>query len=236
MIWIFALLGLFSAVPMGFVMNRMPAKCFCDYDEVPDARHAAPRVSLFQTIFCGILLAVIFGFLCDRFGVGLQSIFLCLFSVCLMMITLADLRFCIIPDELIVAAGLCAFVSAVPTVLAGGTLMERLVPLLGALWGAAIIFLINFVGQLLYKKEALGMGDLKLMAVCGLACGDTGIVMAVMVGFFAAALFFIFGILLKKIRPEQYLPLGPFLVFGVLFTCCLRPVLDALLLWYLSLI
>ena len=233
---VYALLGLLSMLPMAAILNRMPAKCFCDYDEQPEERHAPPRLTPFQMIICGILLAVIFALLYHRFGLSVQSIFLFVFAVCLLMINRSDLRYCIIPDELIVAGALLAGISSIPEVLSGATLMQRLSPVIGALIGAGIIFAINLVGKLLYKKDSLGMGDLKLMAVCGFACGDVGTVIAVLIGFLSAGLFFIFGLLLKKIRQDQYLPLGPFLVFGTLFTCCLRPVVDALLVWYISLI
>ena len=233
---LFALLGLLSMLPMAAILNRMPAKCFCDYDEQPEERHAPPRLTPFQMIICGLLLAAIFALLYLRFGISVQGIFLMLFAVCLLMITLSDLRYCIIPDELIVAGTLLAAISVVPNVLTAPTLMQRLSPLIGAFIGAAIIFVINLVGRLLYKKDALGMGDLKLMAMSGFACGDVGIVMAVLIGFLAAGLFFIVGILLKKVRSDQYLPLGPFLVFGVLFVCCLRPAVDALLAWYIGLL
>ena len=233
---LFALLGLLSTLPMTAIMNRMPAKCFCDYDEQPEERHAPPRVSVLQMVICGILLAIIFMLLYLRFGLSVQGVFLCLFSVCLLMITLSDLRYCIIPDELIVVGVLLAGISSLPDVLSAPTLMQRLSPVFGALIGAGIIFVINLVGKLLYKKDSLGMGDLKLMAMCGFACGDVGIVMAVLIGFLSAGLFFMFGMLLKKVRSDQYLPLGPFLVFGVLFVCCLRPAVDALLAWYIGLL
>ena len=102
--------------------------------------------------------------------------------------------------------------------------------------GAGMIFLINCLGRLLYKKDALGMGDLKLMGVCGILCGTTGVVIALLIGILAAGIWFAAAIALKKVRSEEYMPLGPFLVFGTLFTLCLRPAIDAFLAWYISLI
>lgn len=238
MLWmiLFALLGVLSVVPMVQCMNHMPARCFCDYDEIPDERHAAPRVTRKQTILCAVLLAIIFALLIYRFGLSLQACALCLFSLFLVMISLADLRFCIIPDELLIAGCFPALLSAIPDILSGETLIERLSPLTGALIGASIILIINLMGRLFYKKDSLGMGDLKLMALCGLACGNTGIIIAALSGILAAGLWFAVAILLKRIRSDEYLPLGPFLVFGTVFTCCFRPAVDALLAWYISLL
>ena len=52
----------------------------------------------------------------------------------------------------------------------------------------------------------------------------------------AAALFFAVGMAVKRIKQGDYLPLGPFLVFGTVFTLCFRPLVDSLIVWYLSLI
>ena len=114
--------------------------------------------------------------------------------------------------------------------------MNKLSPVFGAAIGAGIIVGINLLGRLLYKKDALGMGDLKLMVVCGIACGAGGTLIALVIGILAAAAFFAVGMALKRIRHGDYLPLGPFLVFGTLFTLCFRPLVDSILAWYISLI
>ena len=233
---LFAVLGALCAAAMAFILNKMPAKCFCDYGETPEARHEAPRAGKWALGVSALVLAAVFSILETRFGVGLKSVCLCLFSVVLVMITLSDIRFCIIPDELIIAGCFLATAAVFPGILAGQDLMTRFSPVLGALIGAGIILAINLLGRILYKKDALGMGDLKLMAVCGIACGATGTVIAMLTGIFAAGIWFAVGIALKRVRSESYLPLGPVLVFGTLFTLCFRPLVDAFLAWYISLI
>ena len=229
-------LGMVSGLLMAVILNKMPAKCFCDYDETPDERHASPRVGKAAAAVCTVVLAVVYGILGQRFGLGIKSLFLSFACTTLVMILLSDIRFCIIPDELIIAGCLLATVAVFPDILAGPDLVTSLSPVFGALIGAGVIFLINCLGRLIYKKDALGMGDLKLMAVCGILCGTTGTVIALLVGIFAAGIWFAGAMVLKKVRSEEYMPLGPFLVFGALFTLCLRPAVDAFLAWYISLI
>lgn len=233
---LFALLGIVCAVLMAFVLNRMPAKCFCDYDETPDARHDAPRAGKWALLLSGLVLVAVFSMLYSRFGLSAKSVFLCLFCTTLMMVLLSDLRYCIIPDELIIAGCVFATVAVFPDILSGSNWGSRLSPVFGAIVGAGIILAINCLGRLLYKKDALGMGDLKLMAVCGIACGTSGIVIAMLIGILAAGIWFAGAIALKRVRSEEYMPLGPFLVLGTMFTLCLRPMVDAFLAWYISLI
>ena len=233
---LFSLAGLVCAGLMALILNKMPAKCFCDYDETPDERHAAPRAGKKALVLCALVLAVVFPILVQRFGLGVKSVAMCLLSVCLLMVVLSDIRYCIIPDELIIAGCILATVGVFPDILSGPDWAARLSPVLGAAVGSGIIFAINCLGRLLYKKDALGMGDLKLMAVCGIACGAVGIVIAMLGGILIAGVWFAAGMVLKRVRSEQYLPLGPFLVFGTIFTLCFRPAVDAFLAWYISLI
>ena len=233
---LFSVLGIASAFLMTLILNKMPAKAFCDYDETPDERHNPPRVGKWALIICAAVLGVVYGVLAARFGIGIKSVFLCLVCTSLVMIVLSDIRYCIIPDELICAGCIFATAAVFPDILSGADWGSRLSPVLGAAVGAGIIYAINILGRLLYKKDALGMGDLKLMVVCGIVCGTSGTVIAMLVGILAAGIWFAGAIALKKVRSEEYMPLGPFLVLGTLFTLCFRPMIDAFLAWYISLI
>ena len=233
---LFAIMGILSALLMVFVLNKMPDKCFCDYDEDPDERHQAPRAGKWSVVICAAVLAVVFPVLINRHALGLESVFLCLVCCVLLMIVLSDIRFCIIPDELIIAGCVFSAISVFPDILSGITWANRLAPVLGALVGAGIIFCINLLGRILYKKDALGMGDLKLMVVCGIVCGPSGTVIAMLIGIFTAGICFAAAILAKKVKSDSYMPLGPYLVFGTVFTLCFRPMIDAFISWYISLI
>ena len=233
---LYSLAGLMFTVLMAFILNKMPAKCFCDYNETPDERHNSSRAGKGSLILSGLVLAVVFPILVERFGLGLKSVSMCLLCVCMVMIVLSDIRFCIIPDELIIAGCILATIGVFPDILTGSDWAARLSPVLGAAVGAGVIFGINCLGRLVYKKDALGMGDLKLMAVCGIACGAVGIAIALLVGIFAAGVWFAVGIVLKRVSSEEYMPMGPFLIFGTIFVLCFRPAVDAFLAWYISLI
>jgi leader peptidase (prepilin peptidase)/N-methyltransferase len=69
--------------------------------------------------------------------------------------------------------------------------------------GLALFFAASF----LFKKEALGFGDVKLLAVAGLWLGVNGLSLAVV---YACAAGVLYG-LLKK---QRYIPFAPFLAFG----------------------
>lgn len=214
----------------------MPAKCFCDYGEEPSQIHAPPRITRLQSIVSAVVLALCFTLLHLRFGISVQSVSLCLLLLPLLMILFSDRKYAIIPDELIIAGCIAATVSALPVVFSPGDIWQRLSPVLGAAIGGGVILVINLVGRLIYKKDALGMGDLKLMIVCGIACGSVGIVIAFLAGILSAAVFFALRIAAKKTKADEYLPLGPFLVFGTIFCLCCQPWIDQFVQWYISLL
>ena len=84
---------------------------------------------------------------------------------------------------------------------------------LGALAGGASIYIIGFLGELAFKKEAMGGGDVKLMAMIGSFLGWKLVALA----FFIAPLFgSIVGIILKIRSGRETIPYGPYLSLAAL--------------------
>lgn len=97
--------------------------------------------------------------------------------------------------------------------------------LLGALVGAGIIWGIGCVGQWIFRKPAMGFGDVKWMGMLGATVGP----IPVLVAFFVACLLgSVVGIYLRIRRGQQYLPFGPFLSAGALLWLLGRPQLEVL--------
>lgn len=97
--------------------------------------------------------------------------------------------------------------------------------ILGMLTGAAIFIVITILGWLIAGKEAMGIGDIKLMGALGLYFGINTIAEISMLSFFVAAIFSIIilfvrlAILRKK---DEYIPFGPFIVIATI-ACILLP-------------
>lgn len=80
--------------------------------------------------------------------------------------------------------------------------------MLGAIAGAGSIYLMGFFGELVFKKEAMGGGDVKLMAAIGAFIGWK----LVLFTFFVAPLFgSIAGVVLKIKDGREIIPYGPYL-------------------------
>ena len=76
---------------------------------------------------------------------------------------------------------------------------------------------IRKLAKFFYKKEALGQGDSKFIAMTALWLGPLGLVLSVGISYIFAAILILFGLQMKIIKKSQLIPFAPFLSFGALF-------------------
>lgn len=86
--------------------------------------------------------------------------------------------------------------------------------LLGMLAGGGIFLLITLVGGLVYGKEAMGFGDVKLMGALGLFFGLSNIIIITLVSFLIGAILSIVLLVSKIKKTDEYIPFGPFIVIA----------------------
>ena len=96
---------------------------------------------------------------------------------------------------------------------------------LGAAAAAGFLWLVGAVGARLAGREAMGFGDVKLVAMLGAWLGLVGAGLALMVAVVSGAAV---GIVILVVRRSRYVPFGPFLALGgaslVLAGDCVRHV------------
>ncbi len=86
--------------------------------------------------------------------------------------------------------------------------------LLGMFAGAGIFVLITLIGGLVYGKEAMGFGDVKLMGALGLFFGLSNIIVITLVAFLLGALISVTLLITKIKKTDEYIPFGPFIVIA----------------------
>ena len=86
--------------------------------------------------------------------------------------------------------------------------------LLGMLVGGGIFLAITLIGSFFYGKEAMGLGDVKLMGALGLYFGVTNIIIISMMSFLIGAVLGIILIVTKIRKSNEYIPFGPFIVIA----------------------
>jgi leader peptidase (prepilin peptidase)/N-methyltransferase len=135
-----------------------------------------------------------------------------------------DLRHRIIPNAITLPGlGLALALSALPD-----TTPTPAWVLAGAATGAGVLLLMGLAGRIAFHREAMGMGDVKLMAMGGAMLGTRGVVVALVLSFFAGA---VHGMVMKLKTGQSDFPFGPALCFGIIASYIFGP---ALVNWYLS--
>lgn len=86
--------------------------------------------------------------------------------------------------------------------------------LLGMVTGGGIFLLITVIGGLIYGKEAMGFGDVKLMASLGLLFGLSNIIVITLLSFLIGAILSVLLLITKIKKSSEYIPFGPFIVIA----------------------
>ena len=84
--------------------------------------------------------------------------------------------------------------------------------ILGLIAGSGIFLLITLLGGFAYGKEAMGLGDVKLMGALGLFFGLSNIIVIALVSFLVGAIISIILLVTKRKSATEYIPFGPFIV------------------------
>jgi leader peptidase (prepilin peptidase)/N-methyltransferase len=145
-----------------------------------------------------------------QFGLSLEFLVFCYLATVLLVVFFVDLDFQIIPDQLTYSSMVLGLLVAL---LPGG--IDIASACIGLLVGGGALYLIAMLGDMLFKKESMGGGDIKLAAMLGaflgwqkvllifLSSAVIGLVVSVVVMAFSA-----------KLRQERVIPFGPFLALA----------------------
>ena len=146
-----------------------------------------------------------------KFGLTSQAVIYFAFIATLLVITFIDIDHRIIPD-VISLPGIPVFFLAslnLPTL----TYVDSL---LGILAGGGILYLVAFAYSLLTKKEGMGGGDIKLLAMIGALIGWKGVFFTIFVSSAVGTVSGMVIMLMTRQGMKLAVPFGPFLAIGAI--------------------
>jgi leader peptidase (prepilin peptidase)/N-methyltransferase len=154
-------------------------------------------------------------------GPTLEALRVAVFGTTLLGIAITDARHYLIPDGFTLfgllwtlGTSLLAYILAEPSRFA--TPYDAL---LGACAGAGMIAIVGWLGEVALRREAMGLGDVTLMAFVGAAVGPTRALVTVFVGATLAAAVFV-GVVYpviawtRRSRPQRRVPQQTELALG----------------------
>ena len=198
MIWTAAcaLMGVLLTWMYYLAINRMPAAWLCDYNETPSAELlSGKRVRFARSgIFMSVVTAACLIICRLQYNKGFDIYFI-VFSfiiVVSLMIAICDIKYTIIPDQLTILLGALGLIISVYDIVRGFGLLHASwwSPLAGAAMGAGVMIIIDLIGMLVYKKDGMGFGDVKLFAAVGIITGFPGTILAFIISMITAMVCF----------------------------------------------
>ena len=174
----------------------------------------------FLTACIAVLLVI-------QFGVTLVALGYFVFAAALVVITFIDVDYQIIPD-----------VISLPGIIFG-LLFSAISPhltfwesLIGAGLGAGILLIVAFGYWAVTRREGMGGGDIKLLAMIGAFLGWRAIPFTLLLASCTGSVIGVATMLRRRADSKLILPFGPFLAFGA---GCYLFIGESLIAWYLGL-
>jgi len=166
------------------------------------------------------LAGVLFGVSVLAYGPTLHAVSAALFGTLLLGIAITDARHYLIPDEF----SLGGLVLGLALALGGGA-QGFLQAVIGAAVGFGLLYAVAQAGAWVFKEDAMGGGDIKMMAMVGSFVGWKGVLLTVFAGAALGSLIFV----PLSIKKKRLVPFGVFLAVGAAVTFVFG---DAILAWY----
>lgn len=183
--------------------------------------------------FVEALNAVLYVAVSWRFGISWHSAVYCILASALVVITFIDFDFQIIPDR-ITLVGIPLGIAAGSLFLSDPFMRAQALgwqaSCIGSASGFLFYYLIAVLGEKVFRKEAMGGGDIKMMAMLGGFLGWKAVILTTFLGSLIGSVAGIFLIAAKGKGKGAQIPFGPFLAMGAIISMLFG---QEILVWYL---
>lgn len=140
-------------------------------------------------------------------------------AVALIALCVIDLRVRLLPNVIVLPFAILAVIFHFVTAF---TILDYISVICGGILGYGFLFILRVIANHIYKQDALGLGDVKLMGAAGLWLGIEGIFIALTLGAFAGLLHGLaYGVYIAaktKTKPDFHrlaIPAGPGFAVGI---------------------
>ena len=203
-----AVFGLLISIPMNALVKR-----FCHEEKIFSEDF---KKDMFFSTKMALTISFILIILFYVFGSSKQFFIYAFLSIILVMDWFCDMEAQIIPNGLNMVGFLVGSIYMYSKLVFN--MNEGIDLLLGMFVGGGIFSLIALFALLVYRKEGMGLGDVKLMGMLGLFLGARNIFQVFVLSFFIGAVVSVVLLISKVKKMDDYIPFGPFIVIATLIT------------------
>ncbi len=200
------LAGVFAGNGAVYFFNKMPAAWLCDYGQTPSAELQDTSTQRIKSYPWKFILTMLFVVIDIKLVIDDWQFTIA--AVCslwlLLEISIADGKYRIVPDQLVLLLAVTAF----GFISYHDSWQDCL---FGGLAGFGIMGFTALLGKLAYRRETLGGGDIKLFAALGLISGLSGILLIFVISTLLSAGHLVWLLARKKIRRTDTIPMAPYI-------------------------
>jgi len=169
----------------------------------------------FQYILVEAISALAFLGIYLFYGITLTTVFIIILFLSFLIIFFIDLKHYIIPDVLTFPMMALGFLKSFDPNL-NPIFSNYINSLIGGLFGYGIIWLLIFFYKQIRKKEGMGLGDAKLLAVVGFWFGWISIPFVIFLSSAIALIFVIPDLLKRSKQLSSQIPFGPYIIIATI--------------------
>ena len=191
------------------------------YDNIPiisffllqgKCRKCKKKIS-FQYVVVELLSIISFLSIYYLYGLSLTTLLLIILSLAFIIIFFIDLKHFIIPDIITYPMMVLGFLKSFDPNL-NEIFPNYIFSLIGGIFGYGIIWSIIYFYKQVKKKDGMGLGDAKLLAVIGFWFGLDAIPFIIFLSSTTALLSVVPDLIKKTKKLSTQIPFGPFIIIG----------------------
>ena len=151
-----------------------------------------------------LLTAILFLIAYIRFGISIKLFIALIFISMLVIVIVSDVRYMVICDEVLIIGNILIFILLTISIGFKASMMSLIYGIASLL----IMLSIKTLGDIIFKKESMGGGDIKLMFTFGLVLGIPSAVASI---FIASFIGLPISLIMMRKNSSHELPFGPYL-------------------------
>ena len=151
-----------------------------------------------------LLTATLFLIAYIRFGISIKLFIALIFISMLVIVIVSDVRYMVICDEVLIIGNILIFILLIISIGFKASMMSLIYGIASLL----IMLSIKTLGDIIFKKESMGGGDIKLMFTFGLVLGIPSAVASI---FLASFIGLPISLIMMRKNSSHELPFGPYL-------------------------
>lgn len=166
-------------------------------------KNCKTKISIVHPLF-EVLTGLMFAISYKLFGMSFDFLISLTFISMLLIVIVSDFSYMIIPDEVLLFFGVLLLIE----IFISSGIQTLIIAILNGLIAFVSMFLLKLFGDFIFKRESLGGGDIKLMALFGIVLGWQNSIISI---FLASLIGLPVSLILLIKNKDHVVPFGPFL-------------------------